>query len=58
MPDLHLAAEVGHNHLVLMESARRGGTEQFTEVVFGADQPEGAIVEAVNSGCTARILLV
>ena len=53
----HLAAEVGQNHRVLMESARKGRTEQFTEVVFGADQPEGAIVEVVVSGHTDRALL-
>ena len=53
----HLAAQVGQSHRVLMESARMGRTEQFTEVVFGADQPEGAIVEAVISGCTDRTLL-
>ena len=53
----HLAAQVGQNHLVLTESARMGRTEQFTEVLFGADQPEGAIVEVFIAGCTDRTLL-
>ena len=45
----HLRAQVGVEHRVLMESARMGRTEQFSEVQFGADLPEGEIV-------TARIL--
>ena len=45
----HLRAQVGVEHRVLMESARMGRTEQFSEVQFGADRPEGEIV-------TARIL--
>ena len=45
----HLRAQVGVQHRVLMESARMGRTEQFSEVQFGADRPEGEIV-------TARIL--
>jgi threonylcarbamoyladenosine tRNA methylthiotransferase MtaB len=45
----HLAAQVGATHRVLMEGPRMGRTEQFTEVDFGSDQPEGQIV-------TARIL--
>lgn len=48
--DLHLAGQVGKNHKVLMEHPRMGRTEQFTEVRFSADQPEGAIVSAVISG--------
>ena len=45
----HLRAQVSVQHRVLMESARMGRTEQFSEVQFGADRPEGEIV-------TARIL--
>ncbi|UWQ21773.1 tRNA (N(6)-L-threonylcarbamoyladenosine(37)-C(2))-methylthiotransferase MtaB [Jannaschia sp. W003] len=42
----HLAAQVGRAHRVLMESPRMGRTEQFAEVRFDADQPEGAVVPA------------
>ncbi len=42
----HLAAQVGVSHRVLMESPRMGRTEQFTEVSFSNDQPEGLIVTA------------
>lgn len=46
----HLAAQVGRQHLVLMEGAQMGRTEQFTEVTFGMDQPEGQIIKAVITG--------
>lgn len=46
----HLAAQVGITHRVLMEGPRMGRTEQFTEVDFGADQPEGQIVTARVAG--------
>ncbi len=46
----HLGCQVGAVHRVLMEGPRMGRTEQFTEVVFGADQPEGSIVEARITG--------
>jgi threonylcarbamoyladenosine tRNA methylthiotransferase MtaB len=49
----HLAAQVGVEHRVLMEGPRMGRTEQFTEVLFGADQPEGQIVRAVIRGFEA-----
>jgi threonylcarbamoyladenosine tRNA methylthiotransferase MtaB len=53
----HLAAEVGRVHRVLTEGARVGRTEQFTEVAFGADQPEGVILEvAVRGQDGARLL--
>jgi threonylcarbamoyladenosine tRNA methylthiotransferase MtaB len=44
--DAHLAAQVGMTHRVLMESPRMGRTEQFAEVRFATDQPEGRIVTA------------
>lgn len=47
----HLAAQLGKQHQVLMESAVMGRTEQFTEVVF--EQPtnyEGRIITAEISG--------
>ena len=46
----HLAAQVGQRREVLLESPRMGRTEQFTEVSFGADQPEGQIVSAMITG--------
>jgi threonylcarbamoyladenosine tRNA methylthiotransferase MtaB len=49
----HLAAQVGVEHRVLMEGLRMGRTGQFTEVLFGADQPEGQIVQAVIRGFEA-----
>ena len=39
----HLTAQVGRDHTVLVETPRLGRTEQFTEVGFAADQPEGRI---------------
>jgi threonylcarbamoyladenosine tRNA methylthiotransferase MtaB len=45
----HLAAQVGRTHRVLLEGLRMGRTEQFTEVRFASNQPEGQVV-------TARIL--
>ncbi len=44
--DRHLGAQVGKKHRILMESAGMGRTEQFAEVVFDADQPQGQIVTA------------
>ncbi|WP_045388919.1 tRNA (N(6)-L-threonylcarbamoyladenosine(37)-C(2))-methylthiotransferase MtaB [Falsirhodobacter sp. alg1] len=46
----HLAAQMGKTHQVLMEGPRRGRTEQFTEVDFTIDQPEGQIVTARITG--------
>ena len=53
----HLAAQVGQTHRVLMESPRRGRTEQFSEVDFGADQAEGQIVMARIIGASSARLL-
>jgi threonylcarbamoyladenosine tRNA methylthiotransferase MtaB len=53
----HLAAEVGRVHRVLTEGARIGRTEQFTEVAFGADQPEGVILEVAVWGQDGARLL-
>jgi threonylcarbamoyladenosine tRNA methylthiotransferase MtaB len=41
----HLAEQVGRTHRVLTEGPRIGRTEQFAEVVFVTDQPEGRIVD-------------
>jgi len=46
----HLAVQVGKTHNVLLENPRMGRTEQFTEVVFGSDRPEGQIVETTITG--------
>jgi threonylcarbamoyladenosine tRNA methylthiotransferase MtaB len=53
----HLMAQVGRNHRVLTEGARIGRTEQFTEVAFAADQPEGAILETRITGQNGTRLL-
>jgi threonylcarbamoyladenosine tRNA methylthiotransferase MtaB len=52
----HLAAQKGVSHRVLTETARMGRTEQFTEVTFGADQPEGQIVAATIKGVSGGAL--
>ncbi|MEI2807344.1 tRNA (N(6)-L-threonylcarbamoyladenosine(37)-C(2))-methylthiotransferase MtaB [Albidovulum sp.] len=53
----HLAAQTGHTHRILTEGARIGRTEQFTEVAFAADQPEGRIIAAAITGHDGRMLL-
>ncbi len=52
----HLGAQVGRSHRVLMESPRMGRTEQFAEVVFDRDAPEGRIVETRIAGHDGRRL--
>ena len=49
----HLQAQIGRSHRVLMEGPRLGRTEQFTEVAFAADQPEGQIIAAIIKGFAA-----
>jgi threonylcarbamoyladenosine tRNA methylthiotransferase MtaB len=49
----HLAAQVGKAHKVLIETPRMGRTEQFTEVGFDCDQPEGQIVPVQIGGHSA-----
>ncbi|MDT8858015.1 tRNA (N(6)-L-threonylcarbamoyladenosine(37)-C(2))-methylthiotransferase MtaB [Paracoccaceae bacterium Fryx2] len=46
----HLATQVGRVHRVLTEQPRMGRTEQFTEVTFATDQPEGQIVGVTIAG--------
>ncbi len=48
----HLDAQRGRTHRVLIENPRMGRTEQFTEVEFGCDQPEGEIVVATITGAS------
>ncbi len=49
----HLAAQQGVTHRVLTETPRMGRTEQFTEVSFSEDQPEGVILTARITGQAA-----
>jgi len=42
----HLSEQIGTSHNILMESSRLGRTEQFAEVEFLDDRPEGTIVSA------------
>jgi threonylcarbamoyladenosine tRNA methylthiotransferase MtaB len=53
----HLAEQQGRTHQILMESARMGRTEQFTEVTFDADQSEGHIVTATIAGTRGHQLV-
>jgi len=50
----HLTAQIGQRHRVLTEGPRLGRTEQFAEVTFATDQPEGALqtvrIAAVQDG--------
>ncbi|MDP5308582.1 tRNA (N(6)-L-threonylcarbamoyladenosine(37)-C(2))-methylthiotransferase MtaB [Paracoccus spongiarum] len=46
----HLEAQVGRQHRVLSEGPRLGRTEQFAEVVFAEDRPEGTILDLRISG--------
>ena len=46
----HLSDQTGKTHHILMESPRMGRTEQFTEVVFDSDRPEGEIVQGSITG--------
>ncbi|MEO1138477.1 MAG: tRNA (N(6)-L-threonylcarbamoyladenosine(37)-C(2))-methylthiotransferase MtaB [Pseudomonadota bacterium] len=52
----HLADQQGRTHRVLLENARMGRTEQFTEVVFDLDQPEGEIVTVTVQGASGTQL--
>ena len=53
----HLAAQTGRTHRILTEGPRIGRTEQFTEVAFAGDRPEGHIVTAAITGHDGRTLL-
>ncbi|MDJ0859064.1 MAG: tRNA (N(6)-L-threonylcarbamoyladenosine(37)-C(2))-methylthiotransferase MtaB [Dinoroseobacter sp.] len=52
----HLDAQVGRAHKVLLEGPTLGRTEQFTEVRFASEQPEGQIVEVAIRGHDGRQL--
>ena len=55
---LHLEAQIGRKHDVLIETPRIGRTEQFTEVRFDSDQPEGQIISARIAGHDGQRLSV
>ncbi|MDB6178736.1 tRNA (N(6)-L-threonylcarbamoyladenosine(37)-C(2))-methylthiotransferase MtaB [Paracoccus sp. Z330] len=46
----HLTAQVGQVHRVLTEGPRMGRTEQFSEVTFSVDQPEGTLMDVAIQG--------
>lgn len=46
----HLAAQVGRTRRVLTEGPRLGRTEQFTEVAFDRDLPEGTLLDMTITG--------
>jgi threonylcarbamoyladenosine tRNA methylthiotransferase MtaB len=52
----HLAGQQGATHRILTETPRLGRTEQFTEVAFAADQPEGVILTATITGSAGERL--
>ncbi len=53
----HLAAQVGRGLRVLTEGPRLGRTDQFAEVAFAADQPEGSVIEATIAGHDGQRLI-
>jgi len=53
----HLKRQIGKTHRVLMENARMGRTEQFTEVSFESDQPVGQIVPVTIRSASGTQLL-
>ena len=46
----HLDAQKGRAHRVLTEGPRLGRTEQFTEVTFAQDMPEGSLLDVTILG--------
>jgi threonylcarbamoyladenosine tRNA methylthiotransferase MtaB len=52
----HLAAQIGRTHRILIENPRMGRTEQFSEVAFATDQPEGQILTATILGMAGQQL--
>ena len=46
----HLDAQKGRAHRVLTEGPRLGRTEQFTEVTFTQDMPEGSLLDVTIAG--------
>jgi threonylcarbamoyladenosine tRNA methylthiotransferase MtaB len=54
----HLAVQQGRQHRILTEGPRMGRTEQFTEVDFASDQPEGTVLVATIIGSAGGRLVV
>ncbi|WP_417245405.1 tRNA (N(6)-L-threonylcarbamoyladenosine(37)-C(2))-methylthiotransferase MtaB [Celeribacter sp.] len=54
----HLKAQVGREHMILVENPHMGRTEQFTEVSFDTPQPEGALLKATIAGIKGTRLTV
>ena len=53
---LHLNAQVGQSHDVLMERPTMGRTQQFAEVIFTAPQAEGEIIATdITSASTTQL---
>ncbi len=55
---MHLDAQIGRRHKVLIETPRIGRTEQFTEVRFDSDQHEGQIITSTIAGHDGQRLSV
>jgi threonylcarbamoyladenosine tRNA methylthiotransferase MtaB len=53
----HLQSQIGQTRTILTEGPRLGRTEQFTEVHFSADQPEGSLMRVRISGHNGTQLL-
>ena len=53
---LHLNAQVGQSHDVLMENPTMGRTQQFAEVIFTAPQAEGKIIATDITSASATQL--
>jgi threonylcarbamoyladenosine tRNA methylthiotransferase MtaB len=53
---LHLRAQIGKNHNVLMERPNMGRTQQFAEVLFTEPQPEGKIIATEITSASATQL--
>ncbi|WP_425039721.1 tRNA (N(6)-L-threonylcarbamoyladenosine(37)-C(2))-methylthiotransferase MtaB [Primorskyibacter sp. S187A] len=53
---IHLAAQIGKTHPVLMENPHMGRTPHFAEVHFETPQAEGSIVQAAIKGATPKHL--
>jgi len=53
----HLSQQIGQTHNILVENARMGRTEEFTEVAFSTDQPEGELVRTQIKSHNGRSLI-
>ncbi len=53
----HMRAQIGRDHMVLMENPTLGRTEQFAQVTFAAPQTEGSIVPARITAVQGEILI-